>query len=153
MPDRVIAGVLASLSPQKDWFMNVSLAERVLDRMPNQLNHRFDDAMLKTARSSVLAVKKGSKPIVGKINPAYKKAFEEIQGKTLSEVTDPKHKAIWLRIYDETYNDRRHRIVTPEGEFADWARGTAENTIDDNNKVAKAYIFNKLRFCMCIMNY
>ena len=131
VPDRVIAGVLASLSPQKDWFMNVSLAERVLDIMTNQQNHRFDDAMLKTARSSVLAVKKGSKPIVGRINPAYQRALAEISDKTLAEVSDPKHKAIWLRIYDETYNDRRHRIVTPEGEFADWARGTAENTIDD----------------------
>jgi len=131
VPDRVIAGVLASLSPQKDWFMNVSLAERVLDIMTNQQNHRFDDAMLNTARSSVLAVKRGSKPIVGRINPAYQRALAEISDKTLAEVTDPKHKAIWLRIYDETYNDRRHRIVTPEGEFADWARGTVENNIDD----------------------
>ena len=131
VPDRVVAGVLASLSPQKDWFMNVSLGERVLDIMTNQQNHRFDDAMLKAARDSVLAVKKNSKPIPGKIIPAYKKALKEIQGKTLAEVLDPKHKAIWLRIYDETYNDRRHRIVTPEGEFADWARGTVESPIDD----------------------
>ena len=131
VPDRVVAGVLAALSPQKDWFMNVSLGERVLDIMTNQQNHRFDDAMFETARSSVLAQKKNGKPLVGKIIPAYKKALKEIRGKTLSEVTDPKHKAIWLRIYDETYNDRRHRIVTPEGDFADWARGTVESPIDD----------------------
>ena len=32
-------------------------------------------------------------------------------------------------------------------------RGSSENTIDDNNKEAKAYILKKLKFCKCIMNY
>jgi hypothetical protein len=29
---------------------------------------------------------------------------------------------MWIRIFDETYNDRGHRIITPEGEFLDYTR-------------------------------
>ena len=29
---------------------------------------------------------------------------------------------MWIRIFDETYNDRGHRIITPEGEYLDYAR-------------------------------
>ena len=29
---------------------------------------------------------------------------------------------MWIRIFDETYNDRGHRIITPEGQFLDYAK-------------------------------
>ena len=35
LPDHSIAGAIAALSPQKDWYQNVSLAERVLNAMTN----------------------------------------------------------------------------------------------------------------------
>jgi hypothetical protein len=37
-PREVVAGVLAALSPQKDWFQNISLAERVLQIFKEQPN-------------------------------------------------------------------------------------------------------------------
>ena len=37
------AGVLAALSPQKDWYMNVSLGRRVMDIMKNKQDFASDD--------------------------------------------------------------------------------------------------------------
>jgi hypothetical protein len=42
-----IAAALASLSPQKDWFMNVDLARRMLDIYKDQSGFAFDKAMAK----------------------------------------------------------------------------------------------------------
>ena len=39
------AAVLAVFSPQKDWFMNISLAERLMNIYNNMMDYKFDDAM------------------------------------------------------------------------------------------------------------
>ena len=105
-PDRAVAGVLASLSPQKDWFMNVSLAKRVLDVVTHQQHFRWDDRMSDIA-SRILA------------KPEYAERRERITGKTFSELGDNVlDKAMWLRVYDEAHNDRSFPVVTPEGDFS-----------------------------------
>lgn len=105
VPDQAIAGVLAVLSPQKDWFMNVSLGQRVLDIMTGQQAHRWDEGMTQMA-----------KVIWDK--PQYAPMLDAIKGKTLAEISDPGLKAMWLRTYDQAYLPREHQIVTPEGTFA-----------------------------------
>jgi hypothetical protein len=105
VPDQAVSGVLAVLSPQKDWFMNVSLGQRVLDIMTGKQTAKWDDAMTE----------------MGKIiwsKPQYAPMIEAIKGKTLAEITDPGLKAMWLRTYDQAYLPREHQIVTPEGDFA-----------------------------------
>jgi len=105
VPDQAVSGVLAVLSPQKDWFMNVSLGQRVLDIMTGKQTAKWDDAMTE----------------MGKIiwsKPQYAPMVEAIKGKTLAEITDPGLKAMWLRTYDQAYLPREHQIVTPEGDFA-----------------------------------
>lgn len=104
-PDQAISGVLAVLSPQKDWFMNVSLGNRVLDIALNRGGSRWDDAMEQTA-SRIWAKDK------------YAPVLNLVRGKTYDELTSPAEKALWLRTYDEAFNDRSHRIVNPEGTFA-----------------------------------
>ncbi len=104
-----VAGVLAGLSPQKDWFMNVSLAERVLDTYVNHQNTPWSDGMSKTAER-----------IFSK--PQYKSMMAEITGKTISELDRIGHKSAWIRIYDETFNTRKHRILSPEGTFQDFVK-------------------------------
>ena len=42
---RTVAGVMASLSPQMDWFKNVSLAKRMLDIWTTKQDHVFDPKM------------------------------------------------------------------------------------------------------------
>jgi hypothetical protein len=102
--DTTIAGVMATLSPQKDWFMNVSLAERVLDTMHEQQDMRWNQEMQETA---------------DRIFPQenYPELREAVEGKKLGELTNPVEKAMWVRTYDQTYNSRALRIVTPEGFF------------------------------------
>jgi len=105
VPDQAVSGVLAVLSPQKDWFMNVSLGQRVLDIMSGKQAYKWDDGMTE----------------MGKIiwsKPQYAPMVEAIKGKTLAEITDPGLKAMWLRTYDQAYLPREHQIVTPEGDFA-----------------------------------
>ncbi len=101
------SGVLAALSPQKDWYMNVSLAERTLDIVTNKKDFVYDDKM------RAMGLEKFGKP-------QYKKLLDAIDGKKLSELETPEEKAIWVRIYDETFNDRSFKIITPEGDMGDF---------------------------------
>jgi hypothetical protein len=105
VPDQAVSGVLAVLSPQKDWFMNVSLGQRVLDIMGGKQAYKWDDGMTEMA-----------KVIWSK--PQYAPMVDAIKGKSLAEITDPGLKAMWLRTYDQAYLPREHQIVTPEGDFA-----------------------------------
>lgn len=104
VPDQAVAGVMAVLSPQKDWFMNVSLGQRVLDIATKQKTTKWDSSMDEMA-----------KIIWSK--PQYAPMVDAIRGKTLSEITDPGLKAMWLRTYDQAKNPREHQIVSPEGDF------------------------------------
>lgn len=104
LPDQAVSGVLAVLSPQKDWFMNVSLGERVLDIATKQQSTRWDASMDAMANT-----------IFGK--EKYAAMLNDIRGKTLSELKDPGLKAMWLRTYDQAKNPRQHQIVSPEGDF------------------------------------
>jgi hypothetical protein len=104
VPDQAVSGVLAVLSPQKDWFMNVSLGQRVLDIATKQRTARWDGSMDEMA-----------KIIWSK--PQYAPMVEAIRGKTLAELDDPGLKAMWLRTYDQAKNPREHQIVSPEGDF------------------------------------
>lgn len=98
-----IAGVMAVLSPQKDWFMNVDLARRVIDTMDGHGDTRWNAEMTATAQR-----------IFGK--PQYADDVAAITGKTLDEVNDLVLKAMWVRTYDEAYNDRTHALLSPEGD-------------------------------------
>jgi hypothetical protein len=104
-PEHASAGVLAVLSPQKDWFMNVSLGDRVHDIWKNQGDYKWDKDMTGTANE-----------IFNK--PQYAPMLKAIKGKAFNELTDPTEKAMWLRTFDQTYNPREHQIVTPEGDFS-----------------------------------
>ena len=104
VPDQAVSGVLAVLSPQKDWFMNVSLGQRVLDIATKQRTVRWDSSMDEMA-----------KIIWNK--PQYAPMVDAIRGKTLAELDDPGLKAMWLRTYDQAKNPREHQIVSPEGDF------------------------------------
>ena len=103
--DAQVSGVLAVLSPQKDWFQNVSLAERVLDILTTKQDFLWSDKMTETAESL----------------PVYSSNdIEMIAGKKLGDLDDNILRSKWLRVYDQTYNERGYRVVTPEGTFGDY---------------------------------
>lgn len=114
LPDRTLSGVLASLSPQKDWYQNVSLAERVLDAVGFQGNTAWSPEM--NAKVDEIFAK-----------PAHLPMVAAVRGKTLNEIPRERYdlQALWVRAYDEAHNDRRYREVSADGAFIDEPKGVA----------------------------
>ena len=120
LPDHSVAGALAALSPQMDWFKNVSLAHRVIDTMVNKHDLPATPEMSKKFADLVSLNSK----------PKYQKIADFIAGKSLSDIDragfpDKERvvmKALWLRLHDETHNPRTHNIITPEGDEGDIVR-------------------------------
>ena len=100
-----VSGVMAALSPQKDWYQNVSLARRVLDTMSKQAKFRWTPEMTTTAAR----LNAEGKPL---LDPEY---VTLIKGKVLGQLQDAREIAWFVRVYDETYNDRQFPTITPEG--------------------------------------
>lgn len=123
LPDHSVAGALAALSPQKDWYQNVSLARRVLDRMrgdPEEYkNNKFSPEMEATWKN---------RPSLDK--PEYHGIVDMLRGKSLhdldqmnmSDAERATAKAMWIRMHDETHNSPAHPIITPEGGVGDFVR-------------------------------
>lgn len=103
------AGLLAVLSPQKDWYMNVSLAERVAQVLNERQAFRWSKQMTETAAR-----------IFG--GAAYQEDVEAIKGQTLEDLESDYLRAMWLRVYDEAHNSRSFMIVGPEGDVLAEAR-------------------------------
>lgn len=121
IPDHAVAGALAALSPQKDWYQNVSLAHRLIHTeigMGENFHNGFSftPEMEKTLHDT---------PSINK--PEYEGIHNIIRGKTLGDIDrinipeDERYiaKAMWHRIYDQTYNSKDYKIVTPEGDFGE----------------------------------
>ena len=127
LTDQQIAGVLAALSPQKDWYQNVSLAERVLDIQTkftrgNMRAFMPPPEMYATAEKLYMRDSKG-KLKSGDAAKGTAAMVRDIMGRPYEDITDPDpsvkrtKQAMWIRTYDQTYNDRSYRTVSPEGLF------------------------------------
>lgn len=104
------AAAIAVLSPQNGWFANVSQAERIADMVFGLREFAWDDAM--TAEAERISKEDG-------LDDKMKAA----QGKTLGELlATPDLAARWIRVYDQTYNNRAYRVLTPEGGAADFVK-------------------------------
>ena len=108
VPQSAMSATIAALSPQMDWFSNVSLAERVADVVTNRRNMAFTPEMEAVAKRYPVFLKDKNRPI-----------FESIKGKTYAELETDMQKAMWIRAYDQAYNPRTHRVLTPEGELGE----------------------------------
>lgn len=109
MPVQSTSAALAALSPQKDWYQNASLGERLID-----IYSRMND---------------GSRNMSSEVSPemlsfmrnasAYKDPMvDPMIGKPFGEMT-PVEQAMFIRAYDEVNNPRVYRQVTPEGMYGD----------------------------------
>jgi hypothetical protein len=129
------AGVLAVFSPQKDWFMNVSLARRMLNVWTTQQDTPWSAEMTaqfieragekqKKNRDGDLMFDEDGQPIMVEVKGAKKvaaiaKAKTEaaiLEGKTLSELP-PKHQALFVRMWSEVNDSPLYPKVTPHGQF------------------------------------
>ena len=109
VPRQSMSGVLAALSPQKDWFQNASLGERVADAVINNRNFPWSSEMEAVVKQYPV-FKTGGR---GKNAPIW----ESIRGKKYSELETTPQKAMWVRAYDEAHNPKTYRALTPEGDL------------------------------------
>src|SRR5262245_2449285 len=113
VPIQSEAAAIAAMSPQKDWFQNASLAERLGDILTGpEASKRFTSDMQRVAESRKSI--RGSEK-----NTAL---LREIQGNRLVDLTDPDQMALWIRLRDEAYNPPHFRNINPEGELGDFVR-------------------------------
>ena len=114
---RQIAAIMAAMSPQKDWFQNVSMAERAIDVLKNQGDQAWTPDMLKYAESYVKETKDRKER--EKRQDAFEKIKRVARAGTVLNDMDEKSAAAFVRAYDEAFHSRSYRIVTPEGGFGD----------------------------------
>ena len=118
------AAILASLSPQKDWFMNVSLAGRVIDIMSNQTESKATQEM---ADKLVEIAGRGDKRS-GESKAAHQRRIARDKREMRKELKDINfvgtklkdlnevNAAYFVRAYDEVNNSRAYPVITPEGD-------------------------------------
>jgi len=112
-----VAGIFAAMSPQKDWFQNVSMGERAIDILINQGDATWDDNMLKYAESYIREPKDRKEREKRQIF-FDKNIRQTSENQTALKDMDIENAAAFIRAFDEAYNSRQYRIVTPEGGFA-----------------------------------
>jgi hypothetical protein len=114
-----VAGVMAVLSPQMDWFRNLSLGRRVIEIYNTKQEYSLDDKManyMLNAKSEgkMLFNEKLTKKEIGLL-------VEEMKGKKFKELSLPE-KAFFVRAYDEVYNTRDYENISPTGEVNGFVR-------------------------------
>jgi len=129
------AAVAAVLSPQKDWYQNASLAERTMDTYFNHAAQPFTPEM--KARAEEIYFHKDIKPPAQARNREMLKligssSLDQVLNKFNDPATGELAAAMWIRTFDQTYNDPSYRIVAPDGRLLDYAK----NSNGSNSKVA-----------------
>jgi hypothetical protein len=111
--ERASSGVLAALSPQTPWDVNVSQAARVITIWKDQQNTVTDQSMTDWFDSKINELKKKD------ISPdVMTRTRDSIAGKSFKELEGTGLQPWWLRAYDETHHSREYHLVAPEGESA-----------------------------------
>jgi hypothetical protein len=105
------AAVIAAQSPQKDWYQNVSLAQRVLDINKNQQSTVMTPEMM--AWGQKYAADKNTSP---KGAARMTQFLNDNQNIPFSQITNPVDRSYWMRAYDEAHNDRGYDIYSPTGQ-------------------------------------
>ena len=116
---RQAAATLAIFSPQKDWFQNVSLAERTIRILRERGGERWTPAMTAWFESWVGASADMETKRSRERHLAHARG---LAGKRLIDLNDY-DAAVFIRAFDETYHPREYRLVTPEGGFGDFVSG------------------------------
>ncbi len=105
-----VSGVMAVLSPQMDWFRNLSLGERVIDIYSKQQNSVFDSKMIEYVKNATSGTGKNKVPLF----KDSQELISRVKNKKLSELNN-KDKAYFIRVFDEVYNPREYNNISPNG--------------------------------------
>ena len=111
-----VAGVMAALSPLKDWFQNVQMGLNLVDVAVNDSDNVFTSAQYKDAINIVL-----EQSADNKVKNERKKLFKLLEGKTIRELfnegtEESKQLAAWAaRIISTQKHGFYHDVLSPEG--------------------------------------
>jgi hypothetical protein len=123
-----VAGVMAALSPQKDWFLNLAQAEQVLEVTQNYRdyvldNDEYNEVVERTIQlaEAPAARKKGKSPaqkakLDKEAQDRRAKIFKGLKGKTFAELETAEDKGWAVRLIAETVFGNGVTNVSPEGE-------------------------------------
>jgi hypothetical protein len=117
-----VSGVMAVLSPQMDWFRNLSLGERVINIYKNNQDSLFDEKMIKFVNTKTTGTGKKKKPLFKN----KEEIISRVKNKKLSKL-NPKDQSYFIRVYDEVYNSRDYNNITPNGEINGLVRTKSGN--------------------------
>lgn len=145
LKDVQLAGATAALSPQKNWYMNVSLVERMVDIFLENQNFAWTKKMDATMKR-IFNPNKVKKESARATRQALLKA---IQGKTLAELMPTGSNknyvpaAAYIRVFSETYHDKKFQLINPDGEIVGWSMNNdgvtpTKVTWGSNSEIAKA---------------
>ncbi len=111
--DTKTAGVLAALSPGKDWFQNVAMAERIIKHNAELGPNAPWTSEMSAVSNTVKASAKGDAKTAWQKQPE----FENVVGRPWGDMETPMEKALWIRAYDEAHFGSNFREVSPEGDL------------------------------------
>jgi hypothetical protein len=122
--DSAAAATIAAQSPQKDWYQNVSLADRVMEIMKGGGDNFYRGFATSPEMESMFRNTESLN------KPEYQPVFDAIKGKSLHDIDQMPiplderaiYKAMWVRLYDQSHNSPQYNLVTPEGNFGDLVR-------------------------------
>lgn len=109
LPRQSVSANIAAQSPQKDWFQNASLGERLLEGYSRRTLDPITSEEVDWMRSND-ATMRGHSDAVAQISP----------GMRLQDLADTRQRAIALRAWDEANNPRSYRALSPTGELGDF---------------------------------
>ncbi len=111
-----VAGVMAALSPLKDWFQNVQMGLNLVDVAVNDSDNVFTSAQYEDAINIVL-----EQSADNTVKNQRKKLFKLLEGKTIRELfnegtEESKQLAAWAaRIISTQKHGFYHDVLSPEG--------------------------------------
>ena len=116
-----VSGVMAVLSPQMDWFRNLSLGKRVIDIYNTKKESTIDDKMEEYIRNANTGTGEKASPLFeGPAKKLTEKSIDllikEMKGKKFKDMSIPE-KAFFVRAYDEVYSTRDYENISPTGDI------------------------------------
>jgi hypothetical protein len=110
------AAIIAVLSPQNDWFNNLSVAERVMDIMANYSNTKMTSDIIEKAIKNQTTGEE-EKNFVDVLRVAFKK-FGEVSIEDLRKMGATEEvQAIYLRAFDHAFHSNKVAMTDPTGKF------------------------------------
>lgn len=104
-----VAAVIASLSPQNPWDMNVGQAERLIKMYQTMRDHPFTPEMDSEVTSEIERAMKDERP-------EYADMLKSIRGKTIAQLeNNPYEQATLMRILDQTHGNPQTPVYASDG--------------------------------------